>query len=161
MIGNQTKHSAGSKFRHLTIAALSAATLAACASSGPSQPQQVSSENPKVTYKYSTDQELLGASEQAAEFCRQYAGTAPRPGSIVDNNDGSESVVFECVPVGGTSSAASGSFPAMTYTYRTPQELLQVSQNAESVCNDMGKQATATIETNVDGTKTVSFKCTP
>ena len=161
MIENNAKRSAVSAVRCMAIGVLSAAALAACASSGPSQPQRVSSENPKVTYKYDSDQELLGASEQAAEFCRQYAGTTPQPGPIVDNNDGSESVVFECVPVGGTSSTAAASLPPMTYTYRTSQELLQVSQSAESVCNEMGKHATATIETNVDGTKTVTFKCTP
>jgi len=49
----------------------------------------------------------------------------------------------------------------MTYTYRTTQELLHASQDAEAMCMRYGRRSSATITTNADGSKTATFTCVP
>jgi hypothetical protein len=49
----------------------------------------------------------------------------------------------------------------MTYTYRTDQELLDASRNAEAYCMRYATLMTSTIVSNPNGTKTVTFQCGP
>ena len=142
--------------RGLTLAGLAsvlaaAGALAACAQMTPAGPEQVSSNNPSVTYNYGTDQELLAAKQKADAFCSQYQTTVPRSGSITSNPDGTKSVSFECVPVAAP----------FTYTYHTSQELLMGSRDADAYCLKFGKRSNATITTNPDGSKTATFQCVP
>lgn len=144
-------------------AVLAAAVLVACAPLEPRGPEQVHANNPSVTYTYKSDQELLLASDKAATYCKQYQTTVPRSGPVTSNADGTYSVVFECVPVTapGPTVAATPSALPVTYTYRTSQELLQASQDAETMCMRFGKRSSATITTNADGSKTATFTCVP
>ncbi len=149
---------------------LCAGTLAACTgySNGP---REVRSETPSVTYTYRNDQELAQASQRAATYCAQYQ-SYERTYRITSNNaDGSKSVVFECVKapapapvavVPATPMVAVVPAPVtpMAYTYRTDQELLDASRNAEAYCMRSGMVTTSTIVTNANGTKTASFQCT-
>jgi len=147
----------------LASALVAAGALVACAPIYPAGPEQVYSNNPSVTYNYSTDQELLLAKQKADAYCSQYQTTVPRSGSITSNPDGTNSVSFECVPV-VTPPAAVAMAPAMapyTYTYRTTQELLMGSQNADAYCLKYGKRSNATILNNPDGSKTATFQCVP
>jgi hypothetical protein len=143
--------------------AVAAGALAACAPMYSSEPQQVYANNPGVTYSYSTDEQLLEANRKAAAYCHQYQTTIPRAGGITTNPDGTYSVSFECVPVtapGATVAMAPPALP-MTYTYRTTQELLQASQDADAMCMRYGKRSNATITSNIDGSKTATFTCVP
>lgn len=144
-------------------AAIVAGALGACAPLHPPGPEQTYSRNPAVTYTYSTDEQLLQATQKAAAYCEQYETTAPKSGPITANPDGTNSISFECVPIkapGPTVAAAPSAVP-MTYTYRTSHELLTASQNAEATCMRYGKRSTATITTNPDGSKTATFTCVP
>ena len=160
----------------LTSVLMLAGTLAACTgySNGP---HEVRNETPSVTYTYRNDQELAQASQRAATYCAQYQ-SYERTYRITSNNaDGSKSVVFECVKapapapvavVPATPMVAVVPAPAtvavapmpMAYTYRTDQELLDASRNAEAYCMRSGMVTTSTIVTNANGTKTASFQCT-
>lgn len=149
---------------------LCAGTLGACTgySNGP---RQVRTETPSVTYTYRNDQELAQASQSAATYCSQYQ-SYERTYRITSNNaDGSKTVVFDCVKASGAAPAAVvqtapvAVVPApaptpMAYTYRTDQELLDASRNAEAYCMRSGMVTTSTIVTNANGTKTASFQCT-
>jgi hypothetical protein len=140
------------------VALFAAGAFAACATF-PSSQQPVQSSNPSVTYNYRTDQELIEANQRATTYCSQYQ-TAPRTANVTNNPDGSKAVLFECVRT--TLPAPAPPTPSQSYTYRTDQELLQVSQTAGAYCRTYGSQPmTSSIVTNPDGTKTVTFQCGP
>jgi hypothetical protein len=145
------------RLRALNIALLAAGTVTACQL--PSSQQPVQANNPSVTYKYRTDQELLTASQNATTYCGQYQ-TAPRAATITNNADGSKTAVFECVRTGTAIPAPTPVNPNLSYTYRTDQELVQASQAASAYCLRNGSQPmTTTIGANSDGTRTVTFQC--
>ena len=136
------------------------AVASSCAASSHSL-QQVRASNPSVTYAYSGDEELLQAEQNAVAFCRQYNST-PGPARTTSNPDGStKSAVFECspsLPAATLTQPAVG--PNLTYTYRTDQELLEASRNAETYCTSIGSQrVVSNITANADGSKTVAFQC--
>jgi hypothetical protein len=138
------------------VAVLAAGAVASC-TSAPTSQQPVQSSNPSVTYNYRTDQELLQANQNATAYCSRYQ-TAARTSNIRNNSDGSKAVVFECV--GTTLPAPPPTTPSQSYTYRTDQELVQVSQSAGAYCLKYGSQPmTSSIVTNPDGTRTVTFQC--
>jgi hypothetical protein len=144
------------------LTALAASTLAACVAS--SGPRQVQAENPSITYTYRTDQDLLQASQQAANYCAKYQ-SVERTSRITNNSDGTNTVIFDCVKTTATVAPApvpaTPVNPGMTYTYRTDQELLDASRNAEAYCMRYGSPMTSSITTNPNGTKTVTFQCGP
>jgi hypothetical protein len=140
------------------VVLLTAGVVASCARF-PSSQQPVQSSNPSVTYNYRTDQELIEANQRATTYCSQYQ-TAAGTANITNNPDGSKAVRFECVRT--TLPAPAPVPPSQSYTYRTDQELLQVSQTAGTYCRTYGAQPmTSRIVTNPDGTKTVTFQCGP
>lgn len=163
MFRNNLKGGATSRLGGLAAAVFIAGVLVACAPLYPAGPEEISTDNPSVTYKYSSDQELLAARQEAAGFCSRYQATVAQPGGLISNQDGTYSVTFDCVPLGVADSAVgvSPSAVPMTYTYRTSQELLQITENAEAVCRSHGKASTATVTTNLDGSKTATFECVP
>jgi hypothetical protein len=148
----------------ILMLALAAGTLGACAAS--SGPRQVRAENPNVTYTYRTDQDLVQASQSAANYCAQYQ-SMQRTSRITNNPDGTNTVIFDCVKMTTTVAAPAPSpvpvpvSPGMTYTYRTDQELLDASHNAEAYCMRTGTPMTSSITTNPNGTKSVMFQCSP
>lgn len=125
-----------------------------------SSPQQVKASNPSVTYKYRGDQELVQANQNATTFCNRYQ-SVPRTASFANDPDGSKVVVFECVQT--PSAAPPPQFSSnLTYNYRTDQELLDASRNAQIYCmNNGSQQVLSNIVTNANGTKTVTFQCSP
>ena len=137
------------------VALLAAGALASCAEL-PSSQKPVQSSNPRVTYNYRTDQELLQANQNATAFCNPYQ-TTPRTSSITTNADGSKAVHFECV----RTTLPASTPPSQSYTYRTDQELVQASQTASASCPKPSSPMTSSIATNSDGTKTVTFQCGP
>jgi hypothetical protein len=148
-----------------TVSIRAAVVLAslAVASCAPSHSlQQVKTSNPSVTYEYRGDQELLQAQQNAATFCNQYS-SAPRPARFTSGSNGqSNNVVFECDPDLRTAAPAQQAFdPNLTYSYRTDQELLDASWNAQTYCMNNGSQrAVSNIRTNADRSRTVVFQCT-
>ena len=141
------------RFRGIGIAVLTTGTVVACQS-----PQPVQSSNPRVTYNYRTDSELVRANQNATTFCSQYQ-TSPRTAGITNNADGSKTVVFECVRTGALATPAQIN-PNLTHTYRTDQELVQATHTASTYCQRVGSQPmTSSIVTNTDGSKTVTFQC--
>lgn len=143
-------------------AALTGLALAACTPQY-SSPQQVQASNPTVTYKYRSDQELVQANQSAATFCNRYQAV-PRTANFTNDPDGSRVVVFECVQSSAVPAAApQPQFnPNLTYNYRTDQELLDASRNAQIYCmNNGAQQMVSNIVTNANGTKTVTFQCNP
>ncbi len=141
-------------------AMLMALTLISCAPQ-PSSPQQMQTSNPSVTYKYRSDQELVQANQRAATFCNQYQSVA-RTASFANDPDGSRVVVFECVQTSPQAAPAGQFQPNLTYTYRTDQELLDASRNAQMHCmNNRSQEVISSISTNPNGTKTVTFQCSP
>jgi len=142
-----------------TAAVLTALLVSACAPQY-SAPQQVTATNPSVTYKYRGDQELLQANQNAMTFCGQYR-SVPRTASITDSPDGGKSVVFECDAMAPGAVPVQPYNPNVAYNYRTDQDLLDASRNAEMYCmsNNGSQRAISTVVTNPNGTKTVTFQC--
>jgi hypothetical protein len=122
------------------------------------EPQQVDSSKPTVTYKYHSDEELIQANQRAATYCGKY-NFAPQTVSFSNDPDGSKVVVFECVA--STMPAAPPPInPSLTYVYRSDQELLNASRSAQIYCMNSGsRQTISNIVTNTNGTKTVTFQC--
>ena len=150
------------RFRGLNIALLAAGTVAACTQM-PSSQQPVQASNPTVTYNYRTDQELLRANQNATAYCGQYQ-TAPRAATLTTNNaDGSKTAVFECVRTTAAPAPTPVVNPNLSYTYRTDQELVQASQTASAYCLRNGSQSmtSSSVLANSDGTRTVTFQCSP
>lgn len=145
-----------------TTAVFAALLMASCVSTR-SSPEQVEASNPSVTYKYRSDDELIQANQRAITFCQQYPSSLPRTASFSNDSDGSKIVVFECVPT--TAFAAT---PArrpnadLTYSFRTDQELLDASREAQMHCLNNGlPEMDSDITFNSDGSKTVTFHCSP
>jgi hypothetical protein len=144
-----------------TAVVLATVVVASCAPSH--SLQQVKASNPSVTYEYRGDQELLQAQQNAVTFCNQYQA-APRPARFTSGpNDGSDHVVFECdpsLPAAAPPQQALGS--NLTYSYRTDQDLLDASRSAQTYCmNNGSQQVVSNIGTTADGSRTVTFQCTP
>lgn len=150
------------RFLHLTARAstvLAGLMMASCVPQL-SSPEQVQANNPNVTYKYKSDQELVQANQNAATFCDRYQ-SVPRTANITNDPDGSRIVVFECVQTSAAVSAPHHN-PNLAYSYRTDQELLDSSRNAQKYCMNNGAQyVVSNIATNVNGTKTVTYQCSP
>jgi hypothetical protein len=141
-----------------TTIALAALVSASCALPG-SSPKQVDSTNPSVTYKYSNDDQLIEANQRAITYCNQFE-SFPRTQSFGQDADGKSVVIFECV---SSSLAAASSSPPnsdLRYNYRTDQELLDASRNAQVYCVNHGSpEMDSTIVANSNGSKTVTFRC--
>lgn len=143
-----------------TAAILSAFFLTAC-SSQTSEPQRMESSNPTISYKYRGDQELLQANQNAMTYCSQYRSVA-RTVNIADTADNTRTVFFECIPTESAAPPPQTFTPNYPYSYRTDQDLLDASQNAETYCRNSGSQrAVSTIITNQDGSRALSFRCVP
>lgn len=139
-------------------AALAGLIVASCAPQYTS-PQQVQASNPTVTYKYHNDQELLQVNQSAGTYCNQYRAV-PQPTSFANDQDGSKIVVFACVQNTTPMASPPQYNPNLTYNYRSDQELLDESRNAQAYCmNNGSQQVTSNIVTNADGTRTVTFQC--
>lgn len=153
------------RFMKATIgitAAMAVLLMASCVSTRPSSPQQVEVSNPTVTYKYRDDVELVEANQRAITYCTQYQ-SLPQAQSFSRDTDGRNIVVFECL--------ASSSLPVaqlrepnadLRYDYRTDQELLDLSRNAQIYCLNSGApEMDSDIVVNANGSKTVTFRCSP
>jgi hypothetical protein len=138
--------------------ALAALLGTACVPYEHSSPKQIEASNPTVTYKYHNDEELIQTNQLAATFCDRYQ-SVPQPAHFTTDNSGDRVVIFECV---GTSMQTGRSYSNndLTYTYRTDQELMDVSRNAHNYCMNSGSsQVVSNIVSNGNGTKTVTFQC--
>ena len=147
------------RFLNRNVRAATVLAGLAVASCGPefSSPEEVHTSNPNVTYKYRDDQGLVQANASAVTFCSRYQ-SVPRTVNFATDSDGSRLVTFECVPQSGAPMLSYN--PNLTYTYRTDQELLDASRNAQTYCmNNGSQQAISNIVTNSDGSKTITFRC--
>lgn len=141
------------------VAAALASLLATSCAPQYAAPQQVQASNPSVTYKYRTDQDLLQVNQTAAAFCNQYRAM-PRASSFTATPDGGKVVVFECVQPTMVVAPTPPFSATPSYTYRTDQELLDASRNAQTYCMNSGApKVVSNITTNPDGTRTVAFQC--
>jgi hypothetical protein len=134
--------------------------VTSCAPIMDTSPEQVQASNPTVTYKYGSDQDLVQANQNAGIFCNRYQ-SVPRPVNFSNDPDGNKVVIFECIQ----SSAAVPTpqyNPNLAYNYRSDQELLDASRNAQTYCmNNGSQQVISNMTTNSNGTKTVTFRCSP
>ena len=134
--------------------------VSSCAPIMDTSPEQVQASNPTVTYKYGTDQDLVQANQNAGTFCNRYQAV-PRPTNFTTDPDGSKVVVFDCVQSSATAPTPQYN-PNLAYNYRSDQELLDASRNAQTYCmNNGSQQVISNMATNLNGTKTVTFRCTP
>jgi hypothetical protein len=142
-----------------TLVIMAGLALASCASTN-SSPEQVAASNPTVTYEYRNDDELIQANQQAISFCNQYQAL-PRAQRFDTQGDNKNLVIFECVGSGSFSSTPhrqSGS--DLTYNFRTDQELLDVSRDAQVYCMNSGApEMDSNIVIHSNGSKTVTFRC--
>ena len=143
------------------VAILAALLVSGCVAQN-SAPQQVKASNPSVTYKYRGDQELLQANQNAMTFCSQYHSAA-RTAKITDSPDNGKTVVFECDAMPPVVASAQPYNPNLAYNYRSDQDLIDASRNADIYCMNNGgsQRAMSTVVTNPNGTKSVSFQCVP
>ena len=133
--------------------ALAAVLATACSYN---TPKQVAASNPTVSYKYHNDDELVQTNDMASAFCSRYQSI---PRSVSFKRDGDDDVVvYECVST--SRSSVSNFDPNLSYTYRTDQELLNGSQNAQAYCLENGSSRVVShIVRNSNGTRTVTFQC--
>ncbi|OAN51533.1 hypothetical protein [Magnetospirillum moscoviense] len=158
-------------YRQLTILsalALTGLALVACAPQYP-PPEQIGSSSPRISYKYHTDQDLVQTNQTAANFCSQYQSVA-RTMTFANDPDGSKSVSYECVrpapqymPQTVAQPAPAPYYnPNMAYSYRSEQELAEATRNAQVYCmNNGAQQVSSTISTNMDGSRSARFFCSP
>lgn len=145
----------------VTIAVGLMAASCAPLSSSPQQVQSTVPSNPTVTYKYSGDQDLVQANQNAATFCNQYQ-SVPRTKTFSTEPNGGKLVVFECLRAAQPTALPAQYNPNAGYTYMTDQELVEASRNAQIYCmNNGSQQVTSNVTTNVNGSRTVSFQCGP
>jgi hypothetical protein len=142
------------KFGIGVATALTAVLVTACSSYN--TPRQVDASNPTVSYKYHDDDELIQTNDMASAFCGRYQSI---PRSVRFTRDGNDDVVvYECVST--SRSSVSNFDPNLSYTYRTDQELLNGSQNAQAYCLKNGSSRVVShIVRNSNGTRTVTFQC--
>ena len=145
-----------------TTAVFAALLMASCVSTR-SSPEQVEASNPTVTYKYRSDDELIQANQRAITFCQQYPSFLPRTASFSNDSDGSKIVVFECVPTTAFAATPARQPNAdLTYSFRTDQQLLDASREAQMHCLNNGlPEMDSNITVNSDGSKTITFHCSP
>lgn len=145
----------------LSAAALAAMTTASCTSSRYSSPEQVETSAPSVTYKYRNDDELVQANQRAVVYCNGY-NLVSQPSNFSTDTDGSKIVVFDCVGPTRLAQPIQQFSPTQTYTYRSDQELINLSRNAQIQCLNAGSQQTSSsIALNMDGSRSVTFRCAP
>jgi hypothetical protein len=122
-------------------------------------PQQVSARNPQITYKYRNDAELVQVNQTASLYCNRFQAV-PQTARFSTDPDGSRVVVFDCMPGAPMQVIAMQPNSNLANSYRTDQELLDGSRNAQAYCMSNGLQHTvANISTNANGTKTATFQC--
>jgi len=140
--------------------AVATLALASCATTQRSSPVQVAASNPTVTYKYRNDDELIQANQQAMTFCDQYQAL-PRAQSFSLDADHRNVVVFECVAsTQFAAPAARRPDSDLAYNFRTDQELLDVSRDAQVYCLNSGApEMSSDIAVHTNGSKTVTFHC--
>ena len=151
-----------SQFKNAIIGAtaMAAAVMtASCASMSPA-PRQVAASNPTVTYEYRNDDELIQANQRAISFCEPYQ-TLPQAQHFSENSDHQKIVIFECVSSAQTATISQpGS--QLRYDYRSDQELLVDSRNAQLQCRNNGMPVmSSNIVVNSDGSRSVTFLCNP
>jgi hypothetical protein len=131
---------------------------ASCSITG-SSPKQVDSTNPSVTYKYRNDDQLIEANQRAITYCNQFEAF-PRSQSFSNDTDGNNIVVFECVNTSLAAASPNRPNSDLRYNYRTDQELLDASRNAQVYCVNHGSpEMDSSIVVNSNGSKTVTFRC--
>ncbi|MCJ7593042.1 MAG: hypothetical protein MUO51_16990 [Woeseiaceae bacterium] len=141
-----------------TTIALAALMIASCAFPG-SSPKQVDSSNPSVTYNYSNDDQLIEANQRAITYCTRF-DSFPRTKNFSQDADGNNVVVFECVISSLAAESPNPPNSNLSYNYRTDQELLDASRNAQVYCVNHGSpEMSSTIVGNSNGSKTVTFRC--
>lgn len=141
-------------------AAVAAMMMTSCVSTRPSSPRQVAMTNPTVTYQYRNDDELIQANQRAITYCQQ-TQSLPRAQNFSNDASGRHVVVFECVPGLQVTQMHNADAP-LRYDYRTDPELLEASRNAQMYCSSIGKpQMQSNIVINSDGSRTVTFNCSP
>lgn len=141
------------------IALLVVAVVAGCGGPTYTEPKEVEAKPPKVTYNFTSDEDLIEANSKARVFCSQYASTPAIKGAITKDSEGVKSVTFECVKAAVVTPPPPA--PPMSYGYRTEMELLQAIQSSDAYCARSGQVASTAIVTNPDGTKTLTFQCVP
>lgn len=131
--------------------------LFGCAGSTSPGPVQVETKSPEVSYQFTTDEDLIEANSRARTYCSQYASTPMMEGTIINNQDGTKTVTYECIQSPTKAPAASPE----SYTYRTDNDLLMGMQSAEAYCAQQGRVASFNVTTNASGTQTLSYRCVP
>lgn len=141
------------------VAVIAMLLITACSPISKSSPEQVEANNPTVTYKYHNDDELIQTNQLAATFCSQYR-LAPRPLGFSHDDQGDKTINFECAPIPGSPATPTNSNSNLTYNYRSDQELLDISRNAQNYCLSNGWTShSSSIVDNANGTKTITFQC--
>ncbi|MCE3258056.1 MAG: hypothetical protein K0Q64_2139 [Nitrobacter vulgaris] len=152
-----------------------AASLAACVAR-PQEPQAVSSTKPSITYSYTDDRALMEATRKAEAYCAPY-NTWPRTDSFHNLPEGGRNVTFVCdqprtaalvAPQSAvivsqpmvTQTAVPTAPPPVAYSYRDDRGLVEASNLAARYCMGYSAQARSTlVQSNVDGSKTITFDC--
>ncbi len=150
------------QFRNAIIGATAvvAAVMTASCASTMSSPRQVAANNPTVTYQYRNDDELIQANQRAISFCAPYQ-TLPQAKHFSEDSEHQKMVVFECVSSVQTAAIRQPD-SELRYNYRSDQELLEVSRNAQVQCRNSGRpEMSSHVVVNSDGSRTVTFHCSP
>jgi hypothetical protein len=151
------------QFKNAIIGAtaiVAAVMTASCASTLSSSPRQVAANNPTVTYQYRNDDELIQANQRATSFCEPYRALPQAQHFSVDSEH-QKIVVFECVSSMQTAPIRQPD-SELRYDYRSDQELLDVSRNAQVQCRNSGRpEMSSDIVVHSDGSRSVTFHCSP
>ena len=102
---------------------------------------------------------MIEANQRAITYCNEFQ-SFPRTQSFSHDSEGSNVVVFECVSTPMAAASPNPPNSNLTYNYRTDQELLDASRNAQVYCVNRGSpEMGSTIVGNSNGSKTVTFRC--
>lgn len=150
---------------------VAAAGLTACVAA-PREPEAVSSTKPSITYSYTDDRSLMEASRKAETYCAPY-NTWPRTDNFFSRPEGGRNVTFVCdqprtaalvapqsAVIVSQPTAAPMTPAAVSYSYRDDRGLVEANNMAARYCMGYSAQARSTlVQSNVDGSKTITFDC--
>lgn len=157
------------KPRMMAVPAVLLTGLAAACAPMHTPPQEVSSSEPSVTYRYDSDEDLYEADQRASAYCGKY-NLMPNAADFWTDPSGRKVVTYDCLPSSAPvftptaaptpMSAPAPASPNLSYSYRTDRELLSASRSARVYCMNNGMQSTVSNTTvNPNGTKTIHFQC--
>ena len=156
-------HSTARWFEGVTRVLLAAAlgvVVVACAPTRDGA-RQIDEDEPRVTYQYSDNEDLMDASFQAEAYCRQF-NAWPEIEEVEQGRGTSGEVTFTCNREQQRETPRTHTLPrdpALSYNYHDQQSLIEATMKAQRHCARYGAEARSIAGGMDDQRQAVAFEC--